>query len=126
MKGCCQHTVGAGLASKRLTHQHETMPHYHHLKDLQDFLSKEIGELQVHELAVFLDGLQQDAVVSFWKLDPREEVGGDTLKLKGNVVSEGGILEWNEGTHILFYNNIQWKHTCVPTCTHTYTLRSVG
>lgn len=82
MKGCCQHTVGAGLASKGLTHQHETMPHYHHLIDLQDFLSKELCELQVHALTVFLDGLQQDAVVSLWKLDPWEEVRGDTLEVE--------------------------------------------
>lgn len=85
MKGCCQHTVGTGLSSEGFAHQHETMPHYHHLKDLQDFLSKEISDLQVHALAVFLDGLQQDAVVSFWELDPREEVGGDALRRRGKV-----------------------------------------
>ncbi|TNN79442.1 hypothetical protein EYF80_010256 [Liparis tanakae] len=49
------------------------MPHDHHLKDLQDLLSEEFGDLQVHPLAVFLDGLQQGAVVSLWKLDPREQ-----------------------------------------------------
>lgn len=82
MKGCCQHTIRTGLASKGLTHQHEAMPHNHHLKDLQDFLSKEFGDLQVHALAVFLNGLQQDTVVSVWKLHPREEVRGDTLRWK--------------------------------------------
>lgn len=64
------------------------MPHYHHLKDLQDFLSEEIGDLQVHALAVFPDGFKQDAIVPFWKLDPREEVRGDTLRVKGKVVGE--------------------------------------
>lgn len=59
------------------------MSHNHHLKDLQDFLSEEFGDLQVHPLAVFLDGVQQDAVVSFWKLDPREQVRGDALGWKG-------------------------------------------
>lgn len=86
VKGCCQHTIATGLASKRLTHQHETMPHYHHLKDLQDFLSKKLGDLKVHAPAVFLDSLQQDTVVSFWKLDSREEVRGDSLRWK--VVGE--------------------------------------
>lgn len=86
MKGCCQHTVGTGLSSKGFTYQHETMSHYHHLKDLQDFLSKEIGDLQVHASAVFLDGLQQNAIVSIWEGDPWEEVRGDTLRSKSKVV----------------------------------------
>lgn len=88
MKGCRQHTVGIGLASKGFTHQHKTVPHYHHLIDLQDLLSKEVCDLQVHALAIFLDGLQQNAVISFWEFDPGEEVRGDTLRWEDTVVGE--------------------------------------
>lgn len=90
MKGSCQHTIGTGFAPEGFPHQHETMPHLHHLIDLHDFLSEEFGDLQVHALTVFLDGLQQYVVVSVWELDPREEVRGDALGWKSKVV--GGTV----------------------------------
>lgn len=112
IKGCCQHTVGAGLSSKGLTYQHETMPHYHHLKDLQDFLHKEIGDLQVHAYAVIVDGLQQNAVVSCRELDAREEVRGDTLRWKRQVRRKC-MSTYTQHTVL----------TSLPTCKNTITLR---
>lgn len=88
VKGCCQHTVGTGLSSKGFTYEHETMSHYHHLKDLQDLLNKEISDLEVHASAVFLNSLQQNAVVSIGEHDPWEEVRSDTLRSKSKFVVE--------------------------------------
>lgn len=79
MQGSGQHAVGAGLPAKRLTHQHEAVPHGHHLEDLQDLLDEEVRHLEVHELAVLPDGFQQHLVVGLRQLDPREEVRGDAL-----------------------------------------------
>lgn len=80
MKSCSQDTVGAGFSAKGFPHNHEAVPYDHHLVDLQDFLSKELGDLEVHELAVFFNGLQENAVVSFWEFNSREEIRGNALQ----------------------------------------------
>lgn len=80
VKRCSQHAVGRGFPSEGFAHHHEAVTHDHHLIDLQDFLSKEVGDLQVHGLAVFCDGVQENVVVSIREHHTREEIGGDTLQ----------------------------------------------
>lgn len=72
MQGCGEHAVGRCLPTEGLSHQHEAVTHNHHFIDLQDLLSKEVSDLQVHLSTVFLNSLQQHTIVWFWKLDPRE------------------------------------------------------
>lgn len=73
-QGSGEDLVGARLAPKRLSHQHEAMTHAHHFINLQDLLCKEICHLQVHLLACFFDGIQQDVVVWFGEFYPRKKV----------------------------------------------------
>lgn len=72
MQGCGEHAVGRRLPTEGFSHHHEAVTHNHHFIDLQDLLSKEVSDLQVHLSAVFINSFKQHSVVWFWKLDSRE------------------------------------------------------
>ena len=61
-----QHAVGTGLASKRLSNYHKAVANNHHLINLQDLPLKHFSALQVHLLAVLLDGGREDGIVRLW------------------------------------------------------------
>ena len=100
----CQHPIGTGLASKGLAHNHEAVPHNHHLIDLQDLALKDFCALQVHLGTVFL-----------WRDRKEGETEGSKEGGRENGREQGREGEREGGIPCSFC--LTTVHSCTPLLT---------
>ena len=88
--------VDSGLAAAGGSHQHDSVPHFHGLIQLDDFLDLQWNDLQVllgqHTLYFLLEA----TVVVVRNLDARKQVGQDGLEEDGVVLFELRIGPYEE------------------------------
>ena len=75
-----QHLVRPRLAREGQPHDHEPVPHHHHLVQLGALKQEVVRGLQVHLRARFPHRCLHVLVVGCWQLDPREQVADDALE----------------------------------------------
>lgn len=73
-KGGRQNAISRCFRTKRVTGDHEAMPHNHHLVDLLNLGNEEVGVLEIQLLANVLGSRVEDRIVRIGILNTREEI----------------------------------------------------